>query len=46
VGDPVVLVLETTPDEQAALEASDYRVFHSMDALRRYVGNIHTDQVA
>ncbi|MGX4688835.1 GmrSD restriction endonuclease domain-containing protein [Streptomyces sp. JNUCC 63] len=46
VGDPVVLVPETTPDEQAALEASDYRVFHSVDSMRRYVGNIHADQAA
>ncbi|MEU9568782.1 hypothetical protein AB0D62_02610 [Streptomyces massasporeus] len=46
VGDPVVLVPETTPDEQAALEATDYRMFHSVDALRRYVGNMHADQAA
>jgi hypothetical protein len=46
VGDPVVLVPETTPDEQAALEASDYRVFHSVEALRSYVSNIHADRAA
>jgi hypothetical protein len=33
-------------DEQAALEASDYRVFHSVDVMARYVGNIHADQAA
>ncbi|MBB1255864.1 DUF262 domain-containing protein [Streptomyces sp. OF3] len=43
VGGPVVLVTDTTSAEQEALEASDYRVFHSADALRRYVRNIRAD---
>ncbi|MFD4510186.1 DUF262 domain-containing protein [Streptomyces sp. NPDC058457] len=40
VGAPVVLVLDPTAKEQGALEASDYRVFHSADALRQYVRNM------
>ncbi|WP_053160969.1 hypothetical protein [Streptomyces caatingaensis] len=43
-GAPVVLTLDPTPEEQAALEASDYRVFHSADALRRYIGNLRASQ--
>ncbi|MGV9323119.1 GmrSD restriction endonuclease domain-containing protein [Streptomyces sp. NPDC003660] len=43
IGGPVVLATDTTPAEQEALEANDYRVFHSADALRRYVRNIRED---
>ncbi|MFR9788538.1 DUF262 domain-containing protein [Streptomyces sp. MB22_4] len=43
-GDPVVLVPETASDEQAALEASDYRVFHSVRALSRYIDNLRVSQ--
>jgi hypothetical protein len=46
MGDPVVLVPETTPEEQVALEASDFRVFHSVQALSRYVDNLHAGQAA
>ncbi|MCT9138356.1 GmrSD restriction endonuclease domain-containing protein [Streptomyces violarus] len=43
LGAPVVLTTETTPMEQEALEASDYRLFHSTDALRRYVSNLRAE---
>ncbi|MFD5797803.1 hypothetical protein ACFWIO_30610 [Streptomyces diastatochromogenes] len=43
VGTPVVLATDTTPAEQEALEASDYRVFHSADALSRYVRNMRDE---
>lgn len=43
VGTPVVLSPDTSPTEQAALEACDYRVFHSTDALRRYIGNLRVE---
>ncbi|MBJ6640367.1 DUF262 domain-containing protein [Streptomyces sp. DHE7-1] len=46
MGDPVVLVPETTPAEQAALEASEYRVFHSVASLSRYIDNIQGGQAA
>ncbi|MFD0337619.1 DUF262 domain-containing protein [Streptomyces sp. NPDC127117] len=38
-GVPVVLAPDTTPQEQAALESGNYRVFHSTEALRRFIGN-------
>jgi hypothetical protein len=46
VGAPVVLIQNPTAAEQAALEACDFRVFHSPDALRRYVDNLRADYVA
>lgn len=46
VGTPVVLATDTTPAEQEALEASDYRVFHSADALSRYVRNMRDECTA
>ncbi|MFK4146876.1 DUF262 domain-containing protein [Streptomyces sp. NPDC004065] len=46
MGDPVILVPETAPEEQALLEAGEYRVFHSVDALRRYVGKLQVEQAA
>ncbi|MDX3077499.1 GmrSD restriction endonuclease domain-containing protein [Streptomyces sp. MI02-7b] len=42
LGVPVVLAPDTTPEEQTALEAGDYRVFHSTDALRRYIAHLHS----
>ena len=44
VGAPVVLVLDPTAAEQGALEASDYRVFHSAEALRQYVRNMRAQR--
>ena len=46
VGAPVVLAPDTTAEEQAALEAGDYRVFHSTDALRRHIGHLRSEQVS
>ncbi|QLH23647.1 DUF262 domain-containing protein [Streptomyces sp. Rer75] len=46
VGVPVVLALDTTATEQAALEACDFRVFHSAESLRRYVDNVRTEYTA
>jgi hypothetical protein len=46
VGAPVVLAPDTTAEEQAALEAGDYRVFHSTDALRRHIGRLRSEQVS
>ncbi|MER6736739.1 GmrSD restriction endonuclease domain-containing protein [Streptomyces puniciscabiei] len=46
MGVPVVLAHDTTPGEQEALEASDYRVFHSAEALRQYVRNVRADYSA
>ncbi|MFF6810213.1 hypothetical protein ACFZAG_10030 [Streptomyces sp. NPDC012403] len=46
VGGSVVLAIDTTPAEQAAMEASDYRVFHSADALRRYVRNMRAEHAS
>ncbi|WP_326769096.1 hypothetical protein OG978_35230 [Streptomyces sp. NBC_01591] len=46
VGVPVVQAPDTTPQEQAALEAGDYRVFHSTDALRRFIYNARVEQAA
>lgn len=45
VGMPVVLAPDTTKEEQAALEASDYRVFHSADSLRRFIDNLRSEQL-
>ncbi|GGX06624.1 hypothetical protein GCM10010297_30230 [Streptomyces malachitofuscus] len=42
VGTPVVLAPDTTAEELAALEAGDYRVFHSADALRQFVDHVRT----
>ncbi|WP_327390663.1 DUF262 domain-containing protein [Streptomyces microflavus] len=46
VGRSVVLAIDTTPTEQAAMEASDYRIFHSADALRRYVRNMRAEHAS
>ncbi|MEW2636347.1 DUF262 domain-containing protein [Streptomyces sp. NPDC048389] len=46
VGAPVVLAPDTTAEEQTALEAGDYRVFHSTDALRRHIGHLRSEQVS
>ncbi|MEU1435620.1 DUF262 domain-containing protein [Streptomyces sp. NPDC005786] len=46
VGVPVILAPDTTPDELAVLEAGNYRVFHSTDALRRYIGHLRAEQTA
>lgn len=43
VGTPVVLTQDPAPAEQAALEACGYRVFHSTEALRRYVENLRAE---
>ncbi|MGI5358220.1 GmrSD restriction endonuclease domain-containing protein [Streptomyces sp. CA-252508] len=45
VGVPVVLVVDPTQTEQAALEACGYQVFHTPDALRAYVDRLHSDYV-
>jgi hypothetical protein len=44
VGGPVVLAPETTPAEQAALEAGGFRVFHSAEALRRHIESLREEQ--
>ncbi|MFF1679785.1 DUF262 domain-containing protein [Streptomyces sp. NPDC058256] len=41
---PVVLAPDTSETEQAALEAGDYRIFHSTDALRGYIRNVRAEQ--
>ncbi|MGW1899006.1 hypothetical protein ACWCQB_16515 [Streptomyces hirsutus] len=46
VGTPVVLAPDITKEEQAALEAGDYRLFHSADSLRRFIDNLHMEQMA
>ncbi|MEV3997875.1 MULTISPECIES: DUF262 domain-containing protein [Streptomyces] len=46
MGTPVVLAPDTASHEQAALEACGYRVFHSTDALRRFIGHTRTEQMA
>ncbi|MEU0787409.1 DUF262 domain-containing protein [Streptomyces sp. NPDC006173] len=43
-GVPVVLVPDTSEEEQIALEAAGYRIFHSTDALRAYVRNQCAEQ--
>ncbi|MDX3779742.1 GmrSD restriction endonuclease domain-containing protein [Streptomyces europaeiscabiei] len=43
-GVPVVLAPDTSEEEQAALEAGDYRIFHSTDALRGYIRNLRAEQ--
>ncbi|NEA62033.1 DUF262 domain-containing protein [Streptomyces sp. SID12488] len=43
-GVPVVLAPDTTEKQQAALEAGDYRIFHSTDALRGYIRNLHAER--
>ncbi|MFM9453408.1 GmrSD restriction endonuclease domain-containing protein [Streptomyces europaeiscabiei] len=43
-GVPVVLAPDTTEEEQAALEAGDYRIFHSTDALRGYIRNLRAER--
>ncbi|MDT9693382.1 hypothetical protein Q5762_34670, partial [Streptomyces sp. P9(2023)] len=39
-GSPVVLAPGVTADEQKALEAADYRVFHSTEALRLHIEHL------
>jgi hypothetical protein len=45
VGVPVVLAVDPTQTEQAALEACGYQVFHTPDALRAYVDRLRSDYV-
>ncbi|MEV7447618.1 GmrSD restriction endonuclease domain-containing protein [Streptomyces nigra] len=42
-GVPVVLAPDMTEEEQAALEAGDYRIFHSTDALRAHIRNLRAE---
>ncbi|MEV8332611.1 DUF262 domain-containing protein [Streptomyces niveus] len=46
VGAPVVLLQHPTGAEQAALEAGDFRVFHSPEALHRYVDHLRAEYAA
>lgn len=45
-GSPVVLVFEPESGVREALEACGYRVFHTADALRTYIGNARAGRTA
>ncbi|WP_054241510.1 DUF262 domain-containing protein [Streptomyces sp. NBC_00723] len=43
-GVPVVLAPDASEEEQSALEAADYRIFHSPAALHGYLHNLRIEQ--